>query len=110
MEIEKYQIKFEYIKGIKNTLADTMSRLIVINPDTCQDPEPEGQEYWYFIFEELPNISVTKILISKSNITLNEMMLPSSHSDIDLNITHERLCQVQQEDPFFKRIIDLLHC
>ena len=42
VEIVQYQIKFEYIKGIKNTLADNMRRLIVIDPDTCQYPEPEG--------------------------------------------------------------------
>ena len=47
VETEQYWIKFEYIKGIKNTLADTMSRLIAINPDTYQDLEPEGQEYGY---------------------------------------------------------------
>ena len=32
VEISPYRIKFEYIKGIKNTLADTMSRLIQIDP------------------------------------------------------------------------------
>ena len=32
-KIEQYGIKFKYIKGIKNTLADTMNRLIAINPD-----------------------------------------------------------------------------
>ena len=52
MEIGQYQIKFKYIKVIQNTLAHTMSRLIVINPDTCQDPEPEGHEYGYCVFEE----------------------------------------------------------
>ena len=31
VEISPYRIKFEYIKGIKNTLADTMSRLIQID-------------------------------------------------------------------------------
>ena len=45
VKIEQYQIKFDYIKGIKDTLADTMSRLIAIDPDTCQHPEPEGKEY-----------------------------------------------------------------
>ena len=29
----RYNLKFEYIKGIKNTLADTMSRLVKLNPD-----------------------------------------------------------------------------
>ena len=29
----RYTLKFEYIKGIKNTLADTMSRLVELDPD-----------------------------------------------------------------------------
>ena len=29
----KYTLKFEYVKGIKNTLADTMSRLVTLDPD-----------------------------------------------------------------------------
>ena len=32
VEISPFRITFEYIKGIKNTLADTMSRLIKIDP------------------------------------------------------------------------------
>ena len=69
MEIEQYQIKFEYIKGIRNTLADTMSRLIIINHDTCQGLEPEGQEYGYCILEELPNVSMIKKVSSKVNVS-----------------------------------------
>ena len=41
VEIFPNKIKFEYIKGIKNTLADTMSRLIKIVPDTKPLPKPE---------------------------------------------------------------------
>ena len=54
MDIEQYQIKFEYTKGIKNTLADTMYRLIVIDPDTCQDWEPQVEEYGYCILRSYP--------------------------------------------------------
>ena len=32
VEISPYKIKFEYIKGIKNTLVDTMSHFIKIIP------------------------------------------------------------------------------
>ena len=32
IEILPFRITFEYIKGIKNTLADTLSRLIEIDP------------------------------------------------------------------------------
>ena len=70
VEIEQYQIKFEYIKSIKNTLADTMSRLIVIDLNICQDPGPEGQENRYCIFGELPNVSMTKKVSSKVDVTL----------------------------------------
>ena len=56
VEISPYRIQFEYIKGIKNTLADTMSRLIQITPDIQLEPEPTGQEFGYEVFEELQPI------------------------------------------------------
>ena len=56
VEISPYRIKFEYIKGIKNTLADTMSRLIQIDPDIKLGNEEEGREYGCTVFEELPPI------------------------------------------------------
>ena len=33
MELQQHTIEFEYIQGVKNTLADTMSRLVKITPD-----------------------------------------------------------------------------
>ena len=43
--IEDYNLKFEYIKGVKNTLADTMSRLVHLDPDTALPPEPDHEEF-----------------------------------------------------------------
>ena len=43
--IEDYNLKFEYIKGVKNTLADTMSRLMCLDPDTALPPEPDHEEF-----------------------------------------------------------------
>ena len=48
VEISPYKIQFEYIKGIKNTLADTMSRLIQIDPEAKLCPEQEGYEFGYY--------------------------------------------------------------
>ena len=48
MEISQLKIKFEYIKGIENTVAGTMSRLIDICSDVKLEPEPKGHEYGYF--------------------------------------------------------------
>ena len=54
MEIEQYQIKVKYIKGIKNTLADTISRLIIIDPNTCQDPGPMAKNMGIVYLRKYP--------------------------------------------------------
>ena len=41
----KYTLKFEYVKGIKTTLADTMSRLVTLDPDIIMVKEPEGCQF-----------------------------------------------------------------
>ena len=53
VEISPYKIQFEYIKGIKNTLADTMSRLIQIDPDARLCLEQEGYKFGYHAFEDM---------------------------------------------------------
>ena len=88
MEIEQYQIKFEYIKGVKNTLADTMNSLIAIDPDSCQDPEPEGQEYGYCVLEELPNVPMIKKVLPKTDVTLNEIIVSLTDSGADLEVKY----------------------
>ena len=54
VELSAHRIEFRYIKGIKNTLADTMSRLVQIDPEIELQEEEEGKEYGYSIFEPLP--------------------------------------------------------
>ena len=45
VSIEDYQLKFEYIKGVKNTLADTLSHLVQLDPDVALPLEPDGQQF-----------------------------------------------------------------
>ena len=61
IEISPFCITFEYIKGIKNTLADTMSRLIDIDPQIQQDSEPEGYKFGYYTFDTLPTMEISNI-------------------------------------------------
>ena len=61
VEISPFLITFEYIMGIKNTLADTMSRLINIDPDAELLPEDQGCEYGYYLFDPLPPIHTDDI-------------------------------------------------
>ena len=60
IENSPYRIQFEYIKGIKNTLADTMSRLVNITLEIQPEPEPEGLEYGYYHFPQLEPIKMKK--------------------------------------------------
>ena len=59
MELEAFNIQFDYIKGSSNVLANTLSCLIVINPDTPLTPEGQGYEFGYAIFEEFPKVKTT---------------------------------------------------
>ena len=84
IEISPYRIQFEYIKGIKNTLADTMSRLIQMDPEAKLNPEPEGYEFGYHAFEDLEPIKsdIQEIKISTEeepiNLPQEEIKLPLS--------------------------------
>ena len=76
IEISPFCITFKYIKGIKNTLADTMSRLIDINPQTQQDAKPEGYEFGYYTFDTLPAVEV-------SNLEMTQNMSENNKNDSD---------------------------
>ena len=54
IEISPLRITFKYIKGIKNTLDDTMSQLINIDHQIQKVSEPEGYEFGYYTFDTLP--------------------------------------------------------
>ena len=57
MELESFNIQFEHFKEQNNVLADTLSCLIDIDPDTQLTLEGNGYEFGYTVFEELPNIN-----------------------------------------------------
>ena len=74
IELESYNLKFEYIQGIWNTLADTLSRLIEIDPDVTLPTEPPGTEFGYNFFEELPPVEVGEIIVEGVKIKPNPDM------------------------------------
>ena len=63
VKLETYNLKFEYIQGVKNTLADTLSRLLEIDPDVALPDEPPGTESGYNFFNELPPVEVGEIIV-----------------------------------------------
>ena len=61
MELKSFNIKFEYIQGCKNALADTLSRLIDIDEDTWLPREKQGYGFGYAVFEDLPKIKTFQV-------------------------------------------------
>ena len=61
VELETFNIHFEFISGIQNTLADILSHLVKIDPDIRSEPEKEGYKFGYSCFEKLPPAEVFNI-------------------------------------------------
>ena len=83
VELETYNLKFEYIQGVKNTLADTLSRLMEIDPDVALSAEPSGTEFRYNFFKELPPVEVSEIIVERVEIKLDP---DKFFKDVDLTL------------------------
>ena len=106
IEISSFCITFEYIKGIKNTLADTMSRLIDLDLQIQPEPEPEGYEFGYCTFDSLPALEVSNVETTQ-DISLNVKDTDASNNDLwKLPINNDTLSKLQQEDVFCKNILN----
>ena len=106
IEISPFRIQFEYIKGIKNTLADTMSHLINIDPTVQQPPEEEGYEFGYYVFDTLPPMTVEEIF--EQSVKINNLGLePDLAASIEL-ISQDKLKELQAKDDHCMKIAKLL--
>ena len=103
MELEAFNIQFDYIKGSSNILADTLSHLIVINPDTPLTPEGQGYEFGYAIFEEFPEVKtntyeVNEVIVGTKKEIKNDPELQDTLQCIENPIDPQRLKRLQQQD------------
>ena len=103
----RYNLKFEYIKGIKSTLADTMSRLVKLNPDIQLEKEPNGYQFVKPPPEEVSSRDSELKLIYIAPTSLEH----DPHKDpiplkgqIQWGISLEDLLIAQKEDKFCKTI------
>ena len=105
VEISPFRITFEYIKGIKNTLADTMSRLIDLDPQIQPETEPEGYEFGYYTFDQLPVLEVSNSKTTQDlSLEMKDKGVPSDNH-WKLPIDNDTLYGLQQEDVFCKNIL-----
>ena len=103
IEISPFHITFKYIKGIKNTLADTMSQLINIDPQIQQDSEPKGYEFGYYTFHTLPALETSNIETTQEVSGINEN--DPNDNLIELPLDNDSLFELQQKDMFCANIL-----
>ena len=96
MELEAFNIQFDYIKGSSNVLADTLSCLITIDPDTPLTPEGQGYEFRYATFEEFPQIKtntyeVNEVIVGTKKEIKNDSDLQDALQCIENPIAPQQL-------------------
>ena len=103
MELEAFNIQFDYIKGQNNILTDTLSHLVDIDPDTPLTPEGQGYEFGYTIFEEFPKVKtktyeVNEIIVGTDKKIKSDPDLQNTLQCINNPIAPEQLKRLQQQD------------
>ena len=108
VEISPFKITFEYIKGIKNTLVDTMSRLIALDPDNQLVDEPECFEYGYYAFDNIDPIKTQVDINEMTNKMGIETPVNLPGEEITLPIEDNKLIELQKDYKFCKNILNML--
>ena len=93
VEISPFKITFEYIKGIKNTLADTMSRLIALDPDNQLVAELEGFKYGYYAFDYIDSIETQVEINEMTNRRKGEAPVNLPDEEVILPIINSQNCR-----------------
>ena len=83
-----------------------MSKLIEIDSQVQQDPEPEGYEFGYYVFDSLPDIEVTDIELPINSITDIKTKDAPSHNFQDFPIDNDVLQKLQHNEVFCKYILN----
>ena len=83
-----------------------MSRLIETDPQVQQELEPEGYEFGYYTFDDLPNIEVTNIESTLNSITDIKTKDTSGNNFQGFPISSNVLQKRQHEDVFCKNILN----
>ena len=108
VELESQNITFEYIPGIQNTLADTLSRLIEMDKNIKLQPEEEGKEFGYFPFEELPPVTtqvLEEVIACKiGNINIQHSDPVEVNTDIHLPLKDKKFVKLQESDPHMHQL------
>ena len=93
VELETYRIKFEDIKGKSNVLADTLSRLISIDPDVKLEPELAGYEFGQYCFEE-----ATQSMIANNIVEVHDSDITDPVTTYTIPLPYSKIWEMQVSD------------
>ena len=65
VELEQFKNELDCISGVKNTLMDSLSRLLDMTPEAEPTQEPPGEVFGVACFEELDTIKVHEIFTER---------------------------------------------
>ena len=97
VELESQKIDFLFIPGIKNVLADTLSRLIEVDNDVKLPEEKEGEEFGYIPFKKLPPAQVEVCQevwineVTQDKVTLKLQDPVQQNIEINLLLTNQKM-------------------
>ena len=78
----------------------------MIDIDPQIQPEPEGYEFRYYTFDELPSLEVSDIESTSVSITNIEIEDASANNFQKFPISDDVLYKLQEEDAFCKNILN----
>ena len=111
VELETFNITFEHISGVKNTLAATLSRIVKVDPDIQSEPEKEGYEFGYSCCEELPPVEVFAVeekVVKDVNLWIHEE-IGILEFECTLQVPKGKLCHLQQKDEMCQKRARQVH-
>ena len=112
VELEQFNLKLEWIQGMKNTLTDSLLRLLEVDPKAKLQPEKEGHEFSTYYFEELnetDKISPDFWIPLTDIIEHIEMMHNKSYAkEVKLPLSTKQMILLQKNDSEARGIVDNL--
>ena len=110
VELEQLEIELDWISGVKNTLADSLSRLLDMTPEAEQNlhKSPLGGEFGVACFEELERAKVYKAFVEQVEnveIEIPKEVMQEVMQEVKIPIPKEQMLQLQKNDKYCRHII-----
>ena len=104
VELEQFKIELDWIPGIKNTLVDSLSRLLDMTPEAEPTQEPSAEKFGVACFEELESAKVHEIFTEQ--IEEVEIEVPKEiMQEVKIPIPKKHMLQLQKNDEHCRHIV-----